>query len=1084
VEKFRFLGVVGTPLIFILRLIFPGLWGPVRSDISQGTRGLRAKGIGQCGVGNEMQALRLAALALICISAATAQTCSPVNLPAVIVQGQTFQPAIVNGVDDISYSTVRFQWTSDAAVNPVNLNRIVYATAAQWAANPGVYPYTSVQVPLYGLNNTTLQGNVVNNLAPGTIYHMAGQSSTNNGTTWCPASQTDTTFTTLAAPATIPKPTPPNTFSLTEPTITGTDYTVGVAPCTDFPTCVSIANPGDGIGIPPGSPVVLPGAGYGFSSFKIPAAAIAVTPNYSTSTFTAVAHGLTNGEFVHLGSTYYVPSPINPGVTYSIINATANTFQLSQDGSTALPMNDNGVGTIFVVAWPLTQPYIVIHSTANSANLPPAGVRLDPVAYGPYLGVIEMSSPGNDVLGFGFTGYLWFKDIEITIAPQAIAANETDPQPSGGLIQTGSLADHIVFDQCWFHAAPAPDRIEVAANWGGTNQAVMNSYIDNIDYWKATNQIPASTVGANSVTINPGSYYSVGANNTKTTCTINSPQSFMVGGAAGSLYVSMPPSTCALTVTASTGMTITGAGFTVNYSASPNYPVDASGNFTQLLLGSGSWNGTALGYGDIGGPAMLTRWGDTESATGWHLDDGPGPFMFLNNSFSGEGIIGIYRDEYTGAGCSGASTPCPYIYNTIDLTIQRSTIQWDPKYFNTAYPAVNPTPNWNGSWWFGRNAIEIKQGSRALIDGNLIGPVYGGLANGECLDLLTYYGSDNTSLRNTQSTSDIQFSNNTCANSGSTVTMEGWSLYQYGAGNPQERIWIYNNLFLNNNGWLATGSPFENFAQGRGIRIGGDESVTVNHNTFYEQAGSGSSSIELALILSGGLDIENNIFSYSMQGAVNGFGYDTQGGATSSPVPPNNTQGSALLPYLKAATLANNVFLGTWSTDTPTALVEMTPAQISAAAALYPASTYFPQGSTLANRISQTNWFSPAKQNFRLNSQSAYCSGCTHPASDGLDVGANVDALEAAQGKVSNVHVYGVSTNAATIGFLAPDSTGCSVDWGASNFLTGSGSWTRVANSGGTRVQSVALSGLPSATPIYYRVNCAVMQPSGEFSTP
>jgi hypothetical protein len=89
-----------------------------------------------------MQALRLAALALICISAATAQTCSPVNLPAVIVQGQTFQPAIVNGVDDISYSTVRFQWTSDAAVNPVNLNRIVYATAAQWAANPGVYPYT------------------------------------------------------------------------------------------------------------------------------------------------------------------------------------------------------------------------------------------------------------------------------------------------------------------------------------------------------------------------------------------------------------------------------------------------------------------------------------------------------------------------------------------------------------------------------------------------------------------------------------------------------------------------------------------------------------------------------------------------------------------------------------------------------------------------------------------------------------------------------------------------------------------------------------------------------------------------------
>jgi len=478
---------------------------------------------------------------------------------------------------------------------------------------------------------------------------------------------------------------------------------------------------------------------------------------------------------------------------------------------------------------------------------------------------------------------------------------------------------------------------------------------------------------------------------------------------------------------------------------------------------------------------MPTRWGDTESATGWQLGAGPGPFMFLNNSFSGEGIIGVYRDEYTGNGCNGAPTPCQFVYNTLDLTLQRNTIQCDPKYFNSGYVA---SPNWNGSWWWGRNALELKQGSRALIDGNLIGPVYGGLANAECIDLLTYYGSDNTSLRNIESTSDIQMSNNTCANSGSAFTMEGGSLYQYGAGNPQQRIWIYNNLFLNNNGWLASGSPYENLAQGRGIRIGGDESVTVNHNTFYKQAGIGASSIELAGSLSGGLDIENNIFSYSLGSPVQGFVYDTQGGATPLPVPPDNTQGTALLPYLNNATFANNVFLGTWSNDNPSSLVDLTSAQISSAAALYPANTYFVQGSTLANRLTNLSWFSPQNLNFRLSTHSAYCSGCGSAGSDGQDIGANIDALEAAQGKVSNVHVYGVTATAATIGFLAPDATGCSVDWSTSNFLAGSGSWTRVANAGGTRIQSVALSGLPAAVPIYYRVNCAVMQPSGTFKTP
>jgi hypothetical protein len=1035
-----------------------------------------------------LRTLGLAALFLICISAMHAQTCTRVNMPAVIVQGQTFQPAIVNGVDNVSYSTVRFQWMSDATAHPINLNRLVYATAAQWAGNPGVYPYTSVQMPVSGLSNTTLQGNIVNNLAPATTYHIAGQSSTNNGSTWCAASATDTTFTTLTAPAVIPKPTPPNTFSVTEPTITGTDYTVGVSPCTTFAACIAVANPGDGIGIPPGTPVVLPSGdgGPAFSSWKIPAAATAVTPNYSTSTFsTASVAALSNGEQVHVGSYYYIPSPMNPGVTYSLINVdtAANTFQVSQDGTNPLTLNDNGIGAMYVVPWPLTQSYVVIHSAASAANLPPSGVRLDPVAYGPYLGVIEMSSPGTNIVAFSFTGYYWFRDIEFTVAPNA-PATEIDPKPSGEIFQTGPLSDHIVFDQCWFHPAPAPDRIENAAIWGGTNQAIMNSYFDNVDFWRPTRIGASSTVATNSVTVQPMTYSWVGSGNTKQTCTLSSPATLTVSGSSGLtffLYWTINP--CQLTAAVQNGLTATGSAFNIVTSASPSYPVDGASNSTVLQIGAGTFYGTATGYADAG-ITGASRW-ITESATGLQMGDGPGPFMFLNNNFTGEGIIGVFKDEYVGNACNGAPTPCQYIYNTIDLTVQRNTIQWDPKYFNSGYVS---SPLWNGSWWFGRNAFELKQGDRALYDGNIVGPVYGGLANGECWDLLTYYGSDNTSLPNVQTTSDIQISNNTCANSGSTVTMEGWSLYQYGPGNPQQRIWIYNNLFLNNNGWLSSGSPYENIAQGRGIRIGGDESVTVNHNTFYGQAGTGSSSIEIALILSGGLDIENNIFSYSAASAVNGFGYDTQGGATSSPVPADNTQGSALLSYLNATTFANNVFLGTWSNDNPSSLVEMTSAQVSTAAALYPPNTWFPSGSSLANRTANVFWFTPGGYgtgtgDYRLNHQSPYTSGGLNHASDGYDVGADLDKLDAAQGKVSNVHVFGLSSSGATVGFLAPDGFGCSVDYGTANFPGGSGTWTRVLNPGGQRVQNATLTGLNATTTYHYRVNCGVVQPTGSFTT-
>ena len=125
-------------------------------------------------------------------------------------------------------------------------------------------------------------------------------------------------------------------------------------------------------------------------------------------------------------------------------------------------------------------------------------------------------------------------------------------------------------------------------------------------------------------------------------------------------------------------------------------------------------------------------------------------------------IIGVFKDEAVGNACGGV-TACQYVYNTVDLTVQRNTIAWDPNF-------ISSSATWNGSWWFGRNASEMKQGSRVLYDGNITGPVYSGLGAGECQDLFTYIGNQLGTVINNEATSDIEYRNNTCITTGAVFS--------------------------------------------------------------------------------------------------------------------------------------------------------------------------------------------------------------------------------------------------------------------------------------------------------------------------
>ena len=122
-----------------------------------------------------------------------------------------------------------------------------------------------------------------------------------------------------------------------------------------------------------------------------------------------------------------------------------------------------------------------------------------------------------------------------------------------------------------------------------------------------------------------------------------------------------------------------------------------------------------------------------------------------------------------------------------------------------------------------------------------------------------------------------------------------------------------------------------------------------------------------------------------------------------------------------------------------------------------------------------------APYDFRLRHDSPYISGGAQRASDGLDVGVDMDLLEAAQGRVRNVRVHSLGSSSATLAYLAPDSAACTIEYGLSATW---GTGTRVSDGGGDRARNVTLSGLNPHTLYHYRVLCAVEQPAGSFQTP
>jgi hypothetical protein len=376
-----------------------------------------------------------------------------------------------------------------------------------------------------------------------------------------------------------------------------------------------------------------------------------------------------------------------------------------------------------------------------------------------------------------------------------------------------------------------------------------------------------------------------------------------------------------------------------------------------------------------------------------------------------------------------------------------------------------------------RNGIEWKNGTNILIEGNTWDGFWADVSSTGCAIILTPQGGNNAQIR------DAEIRYNTVTNSVCFVNAIGGVAYAQWQGTPKntQRIYIHDNVIDSSNGHTNYEPTARSSAVPFPFYIGNTiEDVRVEHNTVYDIRGPAPRFWHHLSQPTSGVRMVNNILWLNNDDGSYGAGTEFPGGSAD----PNCTgvaKAAMDCAWISGRTpeysFAKNLLVPYYSNSSvPSGLVDSTTTSSNYSGT----GVYVMTGATVDARLSGVGFFSAANKDFRLRASSAYQSGGASNGTDGLELGANIDALNAAQGKVKNVRVRSITGSSATIHFTAPDSVGCSVDYSTSS---GFSTFTRISNTGGNRIQSVNLTGLSSHTMYYFRVNCAVEQPTGSFST-
>jgi hypothetical protein len=449
-------------------------------------------------------------------------------------------------------------------------------------------------------------------------------------------------------------------------------------------------------------------------------------------------------------------------------------------------------------------------------------------------------------------------------------------------------------------------------------------------------------------------------------------------------------------------------------------------------------------------------------------DVGPGPDFFYNNFLqtTGNGF------HFSAAGDNGFANKIIQ-----DVVIQRSTFTQNPPTSHQQYCYGNPGSD--GWEYRNRQPLEFKGGYRILLDGDIF--------EYDC-HFLASAALALTSV--TAGLSDLTITNNTWRHV-SSVGMMG-SCTQGGppvCQSPTNRYTYKNNLSWDVDGYTYTDHYSGAWPGGwRGwiIQTAQDgEDFIWDHNTVVSAQGTNASQFYLASGGAEGFQFTNSIFQANSDtnAAGNGARIDGVMNADEAIGCSGGVQGSA---YAEALLTCSWRYPGAIVSGNLVTSDSLDSTQITAA---WPSQKQ-PCDSAGNNcnpaNLNLVGWtqhdYTKPSQDFRLRANSPYISGGPRPASDKYDIGADIVALEKAQGRVYFNSVVPTSTT-AIVAFVAPDTQACPVDWSSTD-STLVNAFTRTTDLGtAAGPRTVTLTGLTPRTDYYFRINCAVQQPRGTFHT-
>jgi hypothetical protein len=948
-------------------------------------------------------------------------------------------------------------------------------------------------------------GGQISGLAPQTLYHVCAQAST-DGINWSRC--VDTTFTTAPLPAVHPAPpivptwTPP-----ASPTTTGYHVVTVAGDCHDLQSAINTAvanQPTNGTVINVPAQTVCPGP-YQFpndpQAVQIPAnsSGMNLTTGVFTPSIVPAGVSLSNGQAVQFSTANgclpgshtqgtsgnsFNPNtncnnngPINPGNIYYIVNLTSNPtkFQVAATaGGTPLVPGDFGTsGPLLMGIWPSANSnWIVIRTATPDSQFCPPGVRCTGASWASKMAKLQLPGGRNDYSGGfktgGLTHHVWLIGWEFTPTHVPLSGT-TDPAPTSGFFWSvgGWGSSYIIIDRSYIHGLGFPDRLfRPFTEFSGGYMAIINSDLQKFDYWRPAIS-PANVPGPRGLTasntgqvltLTPGTYY-LGV----TTCSVGAPVTWTIAGGAsnvgGKLYLDL---NCNPTLLVPNGITATciGQNCKVQTQSAPDYPRDGHGGYACGALYDIPFNNGTLGTPTEGNfanfpPSIYGSEGNAGMIAGY----GPGPYVFSNLFVEGEGLLMHMDDSSSASDATG-------------VTFQRTTWVLDQ--------SKRPNgPNSDNFEYFQRNGPELKHGHQIFMDGNTFTGFWADVSGLGCaIVALSAYNQGNSGTPVNGGITDLTITNNTLKNSSCFVEFGG-GVFNNAPKAPSQRIRIANNLVDSSNGW----TQFSNFSRPFGaavsiVPVSAVEDLVIDHNTIYDVRGPNNAWMHVINSPMEGVQITNNILWFN--GDIPSNGIDGEGWYGVS-VPSCGFYAKQMMdcvfkqgPGNPSYTFANNLIVPYYAnSQVPNGAVDR-----PAMAAIY---SGFPnvivqEGAQPSDRLQGVGFANPAFSNFRLSSHSPYLS----MASDLKDLGVDFSQLEAAQGRVSNVHLNPITQNSANLRFLAPDRDGCAADLSLSEKFP---EFKRVANTGGGREQEVKFLGLKSGTKYFYRVLCAVEQPTGSFTT-